>query len=146
MEQCIDNSQFLLCAFVGKCGAGMVLYDAETNTEVWCGWKYLGADGTNNEAEYNAILLGVQCARSLGVNHLIIEGDSLLAVNQLNGDWRVKESRLKVLYDQIKEELKAYKSCDVRHIRRELNKRADELANQAMDSEGSWGFDESVSS
>jgi ribonuclease HI len=128
---------------VGKSGAGVVLYDTETNAEVWCGWKYLGETGTNNEAEYYAILLGIQCARSLGVHHLIVEGDSLLAVNQLTGAWRVREPKLKVLYDQVKEELKGLETSNIRHIRRELNSRADELANEAMDSEGSGGIDES---
>lgn len=130
-------------SLVGKSGAGVVLYDIETNAEVWCGWKYLGETGTNNEAEYYAILLGIQCARSLGVNHLIVEGDSLLAVNQLTGAWRVREPRLKILYDQVKEELKGLKTTSIRHIRRELNSRADELANEAMESEGSGGVDES---
>lgn len=123
----------------GKHGAGMVLYDRDLRNEIWCGWKYLGEMGTNNEAEYNALLLGVKCAKSLGVNHLIAEGDSLLAVKQLKGEWKVKERRMKVLCDQVVEETKSFTTFDVRHILREFNIRADELANLAMDTEESGG-------
>lgn len=124
----------------GKHGAGMVLYDRDLRNEIWCGWKYLGEMGTNNEAEYNALLLGVKCAKSLGVNHLIAEGDSLLAVKQLKGEWKIKERRMKALCDQVVEATKLFSTFDVRHILREYNLRADELANLAMDTEESGGI------
>ena len=126
----------------GIAGAGMVLYDRETGKEVWCGWKYLDEVSTNNEAEYAALLVGLKCAKALGITHLLVEGDSNLVVKQMNGTYKVKAANLGVLHKSCSEVVEGFEYCHFQHIRRAKNARADELANHAMDSEESWGFDE----
>ena len=126
----------------GIAGSGMVLYDPHDMKELWCGWKYLGDNATNNAAEYNGLLLGIQCARSLGVRRLRAEGDSNLIVRHMNGSYKVREPNLKKLLTACKDAIQHLDYFEIRHIPRKLNARADQLANQAMDTRGSFGFDE----
>lgn len=126
----------------GIAGSGMVLYDPGTMEELWCGWKFMGENTTNNAAEYSALLLGIQCARSLGVQKLRVEGDSLLAVNQVTGKWKAREPSLKKYLQAVLEAAEHLEHFEIQHIDRKSNKRADQLANIAMDSRDSFGFDE----
>jgi len=144
----IDPSKTYLLQFdggargnpTGVAGAGMVLYD-DRGREVWCGWKFLDKM-SNNSAEYWAILLGLQCAASLGVRRIKVEGDSNLIVNQLNGSYRVRDEKLKELYKWTKAVVTEFDSFEIRHIFRKENGRADWLANHAMDTQTSHGFGE----
>jgi len=123
----------------GNAGSGMVLYDSEDGSELWCGHFFLG-QATNNEAEYMGMITGLQCAKSLGVRHIVVQGDSQLVLRQVDGTYKVKSPTLKSYYDEaigLKREFVSFQTC---HIAREENKRADELANIAMDTKGSDGF------
>lgn len=124
----------------GVAGAGMVLFDDNGN-EIWCGWKYLNKM-SNNCAEYWALLLGLQCANSLGVRKLICQGDSELIIKQVTGKYRVKDSKLQALYEPTKEVMKRFDKISFEHIYRNENERADWLANHAMDTKTNHGFDE----
>jgi len=115
----------------GPAGAGAVLYD-EQGQEVAALSRYLGRT-TNNEAEYQALLMGLKRAQELGARRLTVKMDSELIVRQLEGKYRVKAPGLKPMYDQAKRLLQGFASVTILHVRREFNKRADELANQAMD-------------
>lgn len=115
----------------GPAGAGAVLYD-EQGQEVAALSRYLGRT-TNNEAEYQALLMGLKRAQELGAQRLTVKMDSELIVRQLEGKYRVKAPGLKPMYDQAKRLLQGFASVTIQHVRREFNKRADELANQAMD-------------
>ena len=115
----------------GPAGAGAVLYD-EQGQEVAALSRYLGRT-TNNEAEYQALLMGLKRAQELGAQRLTVKMDSELIVRQLEGKYRVKAPGLKPMYDQAKRLLQGFASVTILHVRREFNKRADELANQAMD-------------
>ena len=90
---------------------------------------------TNNVAEYQGIIHGLQGALDIGVEKLEVYSDSEVAVKQLNGEYKVKEIGLKPLFSKAKE-LAAKFPGGVRfsHIRREENKKADELVNQALNS------------
>lgn len=123
-------------------GSGMVLYDPDDMNELWCGWKYLGDDATNNAAEYNGLLLGIQCARSLGVRNLRAEGDSKLIVNHVTGAYKAKEPNLRKLLKVTMDAIQHLDSFEIDYIPRDENGRADQLANQAMDTRESFGFDE----
>ena len=125
----------------GKAGAGMVLYDDQGN-EVWCGWKFLGSQMSNNQAEYYALLFGLKCSHSLGIKKLTCEGDSDLIIKQLKGIYEVRSPGLKELYRSALDVIQHFDVCELRHIFREKNKRADWLANNAMDLQSSYGFDE----
>jgi len=96
--------------------------------------RYLGTR-TNNEAEYEALILGLETARKLGMRRLRISLDSELVVKQLQGSYKVKSPTLRPLYDMVRSHLKHFSDYDIVHIRRELNTEADRLANQAIDSE-----------
>lgn len=124
----------------GCAGAGMVLFD-EDGTEVWCGWKFLHTM-TNNQAEYNAAFLGLQCAKSLGIKHLRIEGDSELVLKQLSGKYQVRDRKLREIWKPTRELLQDFETFNLQHIPRAENKRADWLANHSMDTETTYGFNE----
>ncbi|MFZ5774191.1 MAG: ribonuclease HI family protein [Thermodesulfobacteriota bacterium] len=115
----------------GQAGAGWVIRD-EQGQELLAHGKYLGCC-TNNQAEYQALLLGLAAARQLGGGRIAVFLDSELIVRQINGQYRVKDEKLKPLYAQAKEALKAFTSCRVDHVPRAQNQRADELANRAID-------------
>lgn len=120
----------------GVAGCGIVIFDAETQLEVWCAYKYLDK-ATNNVAEYTGLLEGLKFAKRMGVNHLIVEGDSKLVVNQIEGVYKVKKSHLKPIYNEALSISKRFRSFKISYIPREENFRADQLANFAMDKKSS---------
>lgn len=123
----------------GVAGAGMVLYDANTASEVWCGRSYIGDSYTNNEAEYTALLDGLRGAFSMGARHIVVQGDSQLIVKQIEGEYRVKSEKLRPFYQEAIKLLGEFSSFHISHIPRADNARADELANEAMDTRESDG-------
>lgn len=122
----------------GVAGAGMVIYD-DSGHEIWAGWKFHHEAATNNLAEYLGLLCGLKCARSLGIERLIVEGDSQLIVRQLTGKYQCREASLKKFFNAAQEVAKDFKYFEIRHIPRAENKRADWLANHAMDVSVSFG-------
>ena len=88
---------------------------------------------TNNQAEYRAAIEGVRRARELGANALELRMDSELVVRQLIGRYRVKNAALVPLFASLVRELEALGPYSVAHVPRERNKRADALANAALD-------------
>lgn len=88
---------------------------------------------TNNVAEYMGLVKALEHARELGARRLLVYSDSELMVKQLNGDYRVKNEGLRPLYEQAAALVATFPSVTIRHVRREQNKRADALCNEAMD-------------
>lgn len=88
--------------------------------------------GTNNVAEYTAIIRGLERARELGVDDIAIRGDSNLVIQQLTGKFRVTAPRLRPLYQRVQELAAEFHQVDARWIPREENKRADKLSYQAL--------------
>ena len=72
-------------------------------------------------------------ARKIKINELKCFLDSELVVKQLKGEYRVKDSDLKVLFEKVKELEKDFFRVTYHHIRREKNKLADSLVNEALD-------------
>ena len=70
-----------------------------------------------------------------GIKNVTIYGDSKLVVEQVSGRWKVKSDNLKPIYNEIKKVLatKPFNKIEFKHVKRDKNKRADELANQAID-------------
>jgi ribonuclease HI len=89
--------------------------------------------GTNNVAEYRALIEGLKLARRYRPNRLICHLDSELVVRQLNGEYRVKMEALKPFFDEIKELTKEFPACEFVHVPREDNHHADALVNKALD-------------
>jgi ribonuclease HI len=88
---------------------------------------------TNNFAEYTALVEGLGLATELGVKKLVVHSDSELLVKQMNGEYRVKNPDLLDLYHEAKRLIGRFERVTLSHIRREQNKRADELGNEALD-------------
>jgi ribonuclease HI len=115
----------------GPSGCGYVIYDSAYRI-VYEGSLSLGTQ-TNNYAEYMGLILGVKKSCELDIKHLIIKGDSLLVINQLNGTYTVKSDNLKPLYNEAKKALLNFENVQYIHVKRNNNAAADELANRAMD-------------
>lgn len=115
----------------GDSGAGIILKDSKGTTLKKIR-KYLGR-GTNNQAEYNALLLGLNLAKGAGAKKLNVYLDSELVVKQVRGEYRVKNSEIKPLHQNVMKMIQAFDKIDILHIPREINGEADLLANQAID-------------
>ena len=88
---------------------------------------------TNNVAEYQALLAGLELALDHDVQRLDVFLDSELVVRQVNGQYKVKDAGLKPLHAQACLLLSRFHEVDVKHVRREQNAEADALVNQAID-------------
>ena len=90
---------------------------------------------TNNQAEYTALVRALEHALRLGPEHrLHIHADSELMVKQMRGEYKVKNAELRELYERARDLTEKFTGGVVfTHIRRELNKRADALCNEALD-------------
>jgi len=88
---------------------------------------------TNNVAEYRALLLALGRAQELGAQEVEIFSDSLLLVEQVNGNYRVKADHLKPLISEALRRAKGFRRFRISHVRRERNKNADRLANLGAD-------------
>jgi ribonuclease HI len=104
--------------------------------------EFIGEKRTNNEAEYEALIMALKKAKSL-VGKKVAKGlalkcfaDSELMVKQLNHEYKIQNEGIKPLFFEIWNLMLDFKKVEVSHIRREENKEADKLANEAMDKEG----------
>ena len=88
---------------------------------------------TNNVAEYRALLLAIGLAKDLKADEVELVGDSKLIVEQVLGNWKVKQDHLRPLQRQAKSELEGLGEWSIRHVKRDQNDRADELLNEALD-------------
>ena len=88
---------------------------------------------TNNVAEYNGLLAALRWAIDNGIATLHIRSDSELLVKQMKGQYRVKNQGLQPLYEEAGRLARQIGRVTFEHVRREFNKDADRLANEAMD-------------
>jgi len=114
----------------GEAGAGVWMAD-RAGRKVFEMSRYLGRK-TNNEAEYCALLLGLQEARRLGGRSIQIYTDSELVERQVKGLYRVKNLNLKALHASVIQQLKTFSSYAIESVPREENREADRLANRAI--------------
>lgn len=95
-------------------------------------YGFLGS-ATNNIAEYNGLLAALRYASARGHRVVRIKSDSELLVKQMNGLYKVKNAGLQPLHQEARRLAQALDRVTYDHVRREQNKHADRLANQAMD-------------
>jgi len=114
----------------GHAGIGVVIFD-DKKKKIKEIYKYLGT-ATNNVAEYNALLYGLEEALMLRADEIIINIDSELVTKQINGEYRVKDADIRPLFERALNMLKGFKSFEIKHIDRQYNKEADKLANKAV--------------
>ena len=120
----------------GIAGAGVVLL-SPTGEVLHKKKLFLGDKVTNNQAEYHALIMGLELGLELGYRKLEVEGDSELVIKQVVGHYEVNNEQLKILMKQVEAVLKQMEDIVIRHIPRDQNKIADELANMAMDAKTS---------
>ena len=113
----------------GPSGAGADLYN--NDIEIWSKCVYLGKN-TNNFAEYSGLILGLTDAVNKNIKDLIVNGDSLLVIQQMNGIYKVKSTNLISLYNDAKELEKYFDTISYQHIYRNENCRADKLSNDGL--------------
>jgi len=118
----------------GEAGVGVYFQD-RSGAPLQSIARYIGR-ATNNTAEYQALLVALARAREVGVKHLRVFSDSELLVNQVNGRYRTTVPHLQQFLQEAIRLMREIGRVDVAHVRREFNKEADSLANQAMDSRG----------
>ena len=115
----------------GPAGSGAAL-ETEDGHVVAEAMRYLG-HGTNNIAEYTALIIGLEEAWRHEVEDIEIRMDSKLVVEQMNGRWRVRDAKLRPLADRSRELLARFPKWRMKHIPRDQNAVADLLANRAID-------------
>ena len=123
----------------GEAGAGFYLVD-EGGNELLKGMQFLGRM-TNNAAEYSALILGLRGALEIGGTSIKIYTDSELVAKQMKGIYTVRNRELRRLHGKAVALLAKFHSYDVIPIRREDNKRADRLANKAIDARKKGGVE-----
>src|SRR5688572_1603209 len=86
------------------------------------------ASATNNQAEYRAVLKGLQLLREIKADAVEIFGDSMLIVDQLIGKSECRDDILRIYYEDCLQLLKEFKFAIIEHIPRDCNKEANRLA------------------
>jgi ribonuclease HI len=109
------------------------------------GWCLVTSDGvvaeggerigtvTNNQAEYAALIRALEAADEYGFDEIDVRGDSELTVKQVRGEWNANDPELREKRVRARELLARFDRWSIGHVPREINARADELANEALD-------------
>ena len=112
------------------------------------GWVLVSGDGivaeggerigrtTNNQAEYEALIRGLEVAGDYDFSEVQVRGDSELIVRQVRGEYDVNEPTLREKRVRVHELLDRFDDWSIEHVPREVNERADDLANEALDGAG----------
>ncbi len=115
----------------GDAGVGIIAKDGEKVLFEIA--EYIGKE-TNNVAEYTALIMGLKKAISKKILSADFFSDSQLIVEQIKGNYRVKDETLQTLFHEAKGLISKMKHFSISHVRREFNKEADMLANNGIDS------------
>lgn len=115
----------------GPAAIGVVIQDEAGNTLARISRRL--AATTNNQAEYQAVIRGLEKAVSMGAGAVVIKSDSELVVNQINGKYKIKNTALRPLYQKVVQFAGKLESLNVSYVPREQNREADNLANKALD-------------
>ena len=83
---------------------------------------------SNNEAEYEALLHGLRLAVSLGVKRLLVYGDSLLIVQQVNKEWDINKDTMDAYVEEIRKLENKFSGLEIHHVDRNNNMGADILS------------------
>src|SRR2546423_34166 len=110
----------------GEAGAGVYIRGVAHISE------YLGI-GTNNYAEYSALLIALRFAVYTRCTELKVMADSELVVKQINGEYKVRNEGIQVLHGAAMRWIALIPRFSIHHVYREDNTEADKLANKAMD-------------
>lgn len=121
----------------GPCGIGAIAKDG--NKTVFEISEYIGS-ATNNIAEYFALIRALEELLIKGIQKTSFICDSQLIVEQINGNYRVKDETLKILHRHANKLIAKLDEFTIKHAERSANKTADKLANQGIDNQYKENF------
>lgn len=112
------------------------MYGADTQF-ITNGNSYLGYNVSNNQAEYQGLIDGLSCIlHNISCNRVYVRGDSEIVIRQMLGEYNVNSPNIRPYYNDAKSVLEDIERevdfCDFRHISRQKNWEADQLANEAI--------------
>jgi ribonuclease HI len=116
-------------------GLGVVVRE-RTGRVLTCRSKRLPRAMTCNQAEYEALILGLAVAHALKLDGLEVRSDSQIVINQMLGRFSVRKGTLRRLHARASAAIAALDDVELVHVPRERNRLADALANEAA--EGEW--------
>jgi ribonuclease HI len=122
----------------GQAAIGVAMYRGETRTPVYTISDAIGIT-TNNQAEYRALIKGLEYAVSCKEAEVEVRSDSELIVNQMNGRYRVKKEELIPLHQEARRLAGQIPRFSIKSIPREYNAQADKLANLAIKNQQGLG-------
>lgn len=115
----------------GPSAVGYVILDMEDNVVKKEG-IYIGTT-TNNQAEYQALKVGLEDALNRGVKELEVYLDSMLVVNQVNGLWKIKHQELIPHHQAVRSLIPRFDKVTFTHVPRAMNALADAMVNECLD-------------
>ncbi|MFA5050552.1 MAG: ribonuclease HI family protein [Patescibacteria group bacterium] len=115
----------------GPAGAAGLIYD--TDKKVIKKFAQFLGKATNNQAEYQALVLGLELAKKIKASEVDCYLDSLLVVEQMNQKWKIKNKELSVLFVKVWNLSQSFEKVNFYHIPREKNEEADKLVNGIID-------------
>lgn len=138
-DECEENETDCLAVYTdggsrgnpGQSAAGYVIMTIDEKI-LEEGGQYLGIT-TNNQAEYQAVKIAFEAVKKFQPKKIYFYLDSLLVVNQLNGEYKVKNRDFWPVHQDIKDSVKEYEEVEFQHVRREHNKLADAQVNIILD-------------
>jgi ribonuclease HI len=116
-------------------GLGVVVRERSGRVVAWRS-KRLPRAMTCNQAEYEALILGLEVARALRLDQVEVRSDSQVVVNQMLGRFSVRKRALRHLHARASAAVAALDDVELMHVPRERNRLADALAHEAAD--GEW--------
>ncbi|MCO5596526.1 hypothetical protein L7F22_050591 [Adiantum nelumboides] len=120
------------CRQRNKAAGGFVILNEEKKEVLRKGIQ-LHLAQFNNEAEYATLKASLEECKSMGIKRLIVKGDALLIVRQVQGTWTCKNSKLLQWLHEVKLLMKDFKAIQIQHISRQHNKEADNLASSQFE-------------
>jgi ribonuclease HI len=114
--------------------AGVGVYILQGETPIRSVSKFIGS-ATNNIAEYSALITALHEASGLEASTLEVWTDSELMYKQLTGQYKIKDGKLKPLFDEARRLAAGFEDVQLNHIPREKNQDADRLATAAIKNE-----------
>lgn len=115
----------------GPAAYGVVVKD-QTGTVLFQEGVYIG-ETTNNQAEYQGLVAALEAAKKLGATEVDCYLDSELIVKQMKREYKVKDIGLQTQFMKVWNLMNEFKKVTFTHVRREYNKEADALVNEALD-------------
>jgi ribonuclease HI len=117
----------------GPAGIGVVICDGTDENKILATHKKYIGETTNNQAEYRAVVLGLEEAKKMAATEVAVRLDSELVCQQINGEFKLKNKDFQDSFIKIWNLRQSFKKITFQYIPREKNRLADKLVNQAID-------------